>query len=75
MRAPMRLFLAFLVLSCACVKRVETSAGVPRTVQLLHDTPERETARLGELRADLEFDTKEQPREAHRHLQHLRQAR
>lgn len=61
----MRLVLVFVLLSCACVKRVETAAVVARTVQLLHDTPEKETARLGELREDLEFDTKEQPREAH----------
>jgi len=61
----MRLFLAAAVLLCsACVKRVETQV-VPKTVQLLHDTPEQETARLAEVREDLEFDTKEQPREAH----------
>ncbi len=64
MRAPMRLFLAVLLFSCACVKRVDTSV-VPKTVQLLHDTPEKETSRLTELREDLEFDTKDKPREAH----------
>ncbi len=64
MRAPMRIFLAAVLLCSACVKRVETQV-VPKTVQLLHDTPERETARLAEIREDLEFDTKEQPREAH----------
>jgi hypothetical protein len=65
MRAPMRVLLAVLLLSCACVKRVDGGNVVANTVQLLHDTPERETARITELRADLEFDTKEQPREAH----------
>jgi hypothetical protein len=64
MRALMRLPLVVILLSCACVKRVETSV-VPRSVQLLHDSPERETAKLAEIREDLEFDTKEQPREAH----------
>lgn len=64
MRAPMRLLLTLVLLGCACVKRVET-ATVPKTVQLLHDTPERETAQIAEIRSDLEFDTKEQPREAH----------
>jgi hypothetical protein len=59
----MRLLLAVLLLSCACVKRVETV--VPKTIQLLHEAPERETASLIEIRPDLEFDTKEQPREAH----------
>ena len=63
MRGLMRLLLAVLVLSSACVKRIETV--VPKTIQLLHDTPERETARLPEIRPDIEFDTKEQPREAH----------
>ena len=65
MRALMRILLAVLLLSCACVKRVESSSVVPMTVQLLHDTPEKETAKLGEIREDIEFDTKEQPREAH----------
>ncbi len=60
----MRFLLAVLLLSsAACVKRIETV--VPKTVQLLKDTPERETAKLNEIRLDLEFDTKEQPREAH----------
>lgn len=63
----MRLYAAAaaLVFVSACVKRVEGGAVVPATVQLLHDTPEKETAKITELRADLEFDTKEQPREAH----------
>lgn len=65
MRGLMRLVLAVVLLSCACVKRVDSGTVVPKTVQLLHDTPEKETSRLGELREDLEFDTKEQPREAH----------
>lgn len=65
MRASMRTFLCVLLLGCGCVKRVETQAVVPSTVQLLHDTPEKETAKLGEVREDVEFDTKEQPREAH----------
>lgn len=64
MRPLMRVLFALLLLTSACVKRVETTV-VPKTVQLLHDTPERETAKLTELREDLEFDTKEQPREAH----------
>jgi hypothetical protein len=64
MTAPMRFLLAVLLLSsAACVKRIETV--VPKTVQLLHDAPEKETSKLIELREDLEFDTKEQPREAH----------
>ncbi len=65
MRASMRTFLCVFLLGCGCVKRVETHPVVPSTVQLLHDTPEKETAKLIEVRLDLEFDTKEQPREAH----------
>ena len=66
MRAPMRFLLAvLLLLSCACVKRVDSAGVVNQTVQLLHDTPERETAKLSEIREDIEFDTKEQPHEAH----------
>lgn len=65
MSSLMRLLLAVVLLACACVKRVETSGVTPKTVQLLQDTPEKETARLVELREDVEFDTKEQPREAH----------
>lgn len=65
MRVLMRLLLAVVLLSCACVKRVESSGVVAKTVQLLHEAPERETAKNPELRLDLEFDAKEQPREAH----------
>ena len=65
MRGLMRVLLAVVLLSCACLKRVESSTVVPTTVQLLHDTPEKETSRITEIRQDLEFDTKEQPREAH----------
>ena len=65
MSALMRFLLAVLLLSSACVKRVDSSGVTPTTVQLLHDTPEKETARITEIREDLEFDTKEQPREAH----------
>lgn len=54
-----------LLLAPGCPKRVEGGNVVPASVQLLHDTPERETAKSTELREDLEFDTKEQPREAH----------
>jgi hypothetical protein len=60
----MRLFLLVVLASTACVKRVDAVVS-PRAVQLLHDTPERETAKLEIIRDDVEFDTKEQPREAH----------
>lgn len=68
MRARMRLIVpaaVLLLLLTGCPKRVEGGSVVPASVQLLHDTPEKETATLTELREDLEFDTKEQPREAH----------
>ena len=35
MRAPMRVLLAVVLLSCGCVKRVQSSTLVPTTVQLL----------------------------------------
>jgi len=61
----MRALLAIALLSCACLKRVEPPTILPTSVQLLHEALEKETAKLGEVRPDLEFDTKEQPREAH----------
>jgi hypothetical protein len=64
MVALMRLLIAAVLLTCACVKRVEAPV-VPKSVQLLRETAERETAQLEQLREDVEFDTKEQPHQAH----------
>ncbi len=66
--ARMRLLVSaatVLLFATGCPKRVDGGNVVPASVQLLHDTPEKETALLTELRTDLEFDTKEQPREVH----------
>jgi hypothetical protein len=51
-----------LVLTPACVRRVDTAPGEPRVVRLIADTPERETTELTEKRADLEIDTRDHER-------------
>lgn len=46
----------------ACVKQVPatpTRSGPPRPVQLLADTPERETSQIPEMREDVEIDTRD----------------
>ena len=46
----------------ACVKQVPatpTRSGPPRAVQLLADTPERETSQIQEKREDVEIDTRD----------------
>ncbi len=46
----------------ACVKQVPapaTRSGPPRPVQLLADTPERETSKIPEKREDVEIDTRD----------------
>lgn len=58
-----KLFLAAVVASSlACVKQVPAPAarsGPPRPVQLLADTPERETSQIQEKREDVEIDTRD----------------
>ena len=57
-----KLFLAAVAASfLACVKQVPapTRSGPPRPVQLLADTPERETSQIHEKREDVEIDTRD----------------
>jgi hypothetical protein len=58
-----KLFLAAVAVSfLACVKQVPatpTRSGPPRPVQLLADTPERETSQIAEKREDVEIDTRD----------------
>ncbi|MFL5348494.1 MAG: hypothetical protein ACJ8AT_27165 [Hyalangium sp.] len=58
-----KLFLAAVATSfLACVKQVPappTRSGPPRPVQLLADTPERETSQIQEKREDVEIDTRD----------------
>ena len=58
-----KLFLAAVAASfLACVKQVPaptTHSGPPRPVQLLADTPERETSQIQEKREDVEIDTRD----------------
>ena len=58
-----KLFLAAVAASfLACVKQVPAPsphAGPPRAVQLLADTPERETLKIPEKREDVEIDTRD----------------
>jgi hypothetical protein len=58
-----KLFLTVVAVSfLACVKQVPTTparSGPPRPVQLLADTPERETSRIQQKREDVEIDTRD----------------
>lgn len=58
-----KLFLTAVAASLlACVKQVpasSTRSGPPRPVQLLADTPERETSQIPEKREDVEIDTRD----------------
>src|SRR5262245_49852809 len=57
-----KLFLTLVaVSSLACVKQVPAPArsGPPRPIQLLADTPERETLQIPEKREDVEIDTRD----------------
>lgn len=48
-----------------CPKRVESASSPARTVKLIADTPERETTTIGDLRADVEIDTRDHERTPH----------
>lgn len=58
-----KLFLTVVAVSfLACVKQVPatpTRSGPPRPVQLLADTPERETSQIQQKREDVEIDTRD----------------
>jgi hypothetical protein len=64
-----KLFLTAVAASfLACVKQVpapSTRSGPPRPVQLLADTPEKETSQLPEKREDVEIDTRDFERTPH----------
>ena len=64
-----KLFLAAVaVFFLACVKQVPvtpTRSGPPRPVQLLADTPERETSQIAARREDVEIDTRDFERTPH----------
>jgi hypothetical protein len=64
-----KLFLAAVaVFFLSCVKQVPvapTRSGPPRPVQLLADTPERETSQIAARREDVEIDTRDFERTPH----------
>jgi hypothetical protein len=62
-RLSLAVAIAFLLTGCP--KRVEGTDSPARTVRLIADTPERETTAIGELRGDVEIDTRDHERTPH----------
>ncbi|MBK7863885.1 MAG: hypothetical protein IPJ65_35815 [Archangiaceae bacterium] len=59
------LLVALEIVVSGCPKRVDESKARPQVVKLISDTPESETTTLGQVRSDVEIDTRDHDRTPH----------